>query len=57
MWMHPKVKGKFKGHYRLHRGERVFDLVSDARTITFESWQMAKKLGWMKVKDGAERAS
>ena len=51
MWKHnKKYKGKeFKGSYeRDAKKERVFVLTYKKRRITFESWQMAKKLGWMK---------
>lgn len=33
---------------RDRRGERVFELASKNRTITFESQQAAIKLGWIK---------
>lgn len=49
MWTHKtKFKGKqFKGKYEWDNdGERVFVLTCGKRKITFESWQMAKNLGW-----------
>lgn len=50
MWTH-KSQGKklYKGSYGRFKGERVFELNNGTRTVTFESWQMAKKLGWRKV--------
>lgn len=53
-WKHKKFSNSFSGHYeRDKRGERIFYLVeikkkSTKRFITFESWQAAKKLGWIK---------
>lgn len=47
MWINKKFKTKYWGHYSYHKGERVFELTNGSRTITFESWQMAKKLGWV----------
>jgi hypothetical protein len=52
-WTHKKFKTKFYSRYvRTKSGDRVFELVHSktGRIITFESWQMAKKLGWEKVK-------
>lgn len=53
MWMNKKYgKKQFKGSYVKLKGERVFELTfanKEVKTITFESWQMAKKLGWVKV--------
>jgi hypothetical protein len=48
-----KKNGKgpaFTGSYeRDRKGERVFILASDSgKRITFESYQAAKKLGWVK---------
>jgi hypothetical protein len=52
MWTHTKYKTKFKGTYeRDSKGERVFILTGKGKStkrITFESWQMAKKIGWKK---------
>lgn len=49
MWTHKKYpKREFKGYYRYFYGERVFELSDKKRTITFESWQMAKSMGWRK---------
>ena len=54
MWKHKKYKSTFWGRYdRDKAGERVFLLITDgpwARRITFESWQAAKKIGWVKFK-------
>lgn len=49
MWTHKKFKKLFRGYYTRLKGERVFNLTNGKRTITFESWQMAKKLGWQKA--------
>jgi hypothetical protein len=42
---------KFFGSYNFSTGERIFNLkeVGGKRLISFESWQMAKKLGWNKI--------
>ena len=48
LWSHEKFKRKFKGYYTRLKGERVFNLTNGKRTITFESWQQAKRLGWQK---------
>lgn len=49
-WTHKKFgKQTFTSFYvRDREGERNFVLYSQGkfRRITFESWQMAKKLGW-----------
>ena len=56
MWQHStKFKGQqFKGRYnRTKTGEeRVFELVNvkTGRVLSFESFQLAKKNGWSKVK-------
>lgn len=58
MWTHKKYgKTKWIGSYGTdNRGERVFYLTKDIkpgrkhRNISFESWQMAKDLGWKKGK-------
>ena len=57
MWKNKKYDYFFEGRYeRDVEGERVFTLRSfsvkkrDQKKFTFESWQMAKKLGWEKVK-------
>lgn len=56
MWTHKK-RGKktFKGTYLIipvSRGyplqERVFQLICGDLIVSFESWQAAKKLGWVK---------
>jgi hypothetical protein len=54
MWKHKTMhkNQKFKGRYkRMGYGDRVFELVNikTGRVITMESWQMAKKLGWIKL--------
>ncbi len=55
MWSNKKHgKRKFFGHYeRDNKGERNFILESTEKSgykrITFESWQAAKKLGWVKA--------
>jgi len=52
-WTHKKFKSPFYSRYvRTKSGDRIFELVNlkSARVISFESWQMAKKLGWEKVK-------
>jgi hypothetical protein len=48
MWINKKYKLEFKGSYSRLNGERVFNLTSGKKTYTFESWQMAKKLGWVR---------
>jgi hypothetical protein len=45
-WNHKKFKKPFMGYYTRLKGERVLNLTNGTRTITFESWQMAKRLGW-----------
>ena len=51
MWNHKsKHRGKFfKGRYIYVKKERVFQLAAGARIISFESWQMAKTMGWKKI--------
>lgn len=54
VWKNKKYKKKhFVGYYQWFNGERVFELVhwSNGKMIrkTFESWQAAKALGWVKV--------
>lgn len=36
------------GYERDKDGERVFTLTNGDKKYTFESWQMAKKIGWIK---------
>jgi hypothetical protein len=51
LWKNKKYPGTYYGtHARDADGERVFILkrVEKARRITFESWQAAKALGWVK---------
>jgi len=57
IWTNKKFgKKQFTSHYwKDTAGERVFILIykfkkGGAREITFESWQMAKALGWIKQK-------
>lgn len=48
-WFKGKISFLFKGSYeRDKKGERVFILTHPKRRITFESWQAAKKLGWVR---------
>lgn len=50
MWQHKKYKGKYTLSVVKVNGDRAFQIViSDKRKITFESWQSAKKAGWIKV--------
>lgn len=55
MWSNKKHgKTKYRGMYQRHNGERVFVLLGfkssgEAHVVTFESWQMAKLVGWSKV--------
>lgn len=53
IWKNRKKHGdkQFKGYYvRDLKGERnfVLDYKNGMRRVTFESWQMAKSLGWKK---------
>lgn len=50
IWSNPKYKGTFTGFYQELNGERVFNLSNGKKVFTFESFQMAKKLGWIKIK-------
>lgn len=50
MWTHKKYKTAFKGTYQRTKSDRVFQLISEKKTISFESYQAAKKDGWVKVK-------
>ena len=57
-WTHKKYKTPFVGSYQrlifkvggtvMTALERVFVLTNGKRTISFESWQAAKKAGWVK---------
>jgi hypothetical protein len=49
MWTNRRNgRQQYKGKYeRDSRGERVFVLSNGKRNITFESWQMAKRAGWI----------
>lgn len=53
MWSNKKYGKKlFKGSYHFlssNRSGRIFNLDNGKRVVSFESWQMAKKLGWVKV--------
>ena len=50
MWTHKKYKGKYTLSVVKANGDRAFQIViSDKKKITFESWQAAKKAGWVKV--------
>jgi hypothetical protein len=52
MWKHKKYPGKdFKGEYSFyHGGERFFVLCKVGSSVVkiYESWQAAKKDGWVK---------
>ena len=49
MWKFKSKKAIYKGSYeRDRKSERIFILTFKDHRITFESWQMAKKLGWNK---------
>lgn len=51
VYTHKKFgKREFVSSYVRFKGERVFELVSGKRTITFESPEAAKELGWRKSK-------
>lgn len=56
-WKNKKFHGRqFQGnYYRVWNGQRVFELSNKNKTITFESWQMAKELGWKRKKTKAGR--
>lgn len=44
-----RYKDAFVSYYeRDLKGERVFVLDNGKKKFTFESWQMAKQLGWKK---------
>ena len=55
MWKKNGKGAEYRGHYlRDNRGERVMCLTGfksngEIHTITAESWQMFKQLGWKKV--------
>ena len=49
MWQHKKYKSQFKGSYAFAKGDRVFQLTSGKKVVSFESWEAAKKAGWSKV--------
>lgn len=49
MWKHKKFAREFKGSYEIKKnGQRVFNLSYKGHEISFESYQQAKKLGWVK---------
>lgn len=51
MWKNKETGKHFVGSYEREKsGERIFVLSDGKRRITLESWQMAKKAGWRKVK-------
>lgn len=56
LWTNPKHKGQFTGSYvttkvkRQSYFERVFMLTNAKKTYSFESWEAAVKLGWVKVR-------
>lgn len=49
MWSKGNQKTLYKGRYVKVGGDRVFQLVGLKKIYSFESWQMAKRLGWAKV--------
>ena len=59
-YKHKKYKNKFESSYRFVTGEREFILTGKVnhkgtikvRTISFESWQAAKEMGWKKCGRG-----
>lgn len=51
IWKNKKYPGTYTGHFiRDKDGERNFQLkrIESPKRITFESWQAAKGLGWVK---------
>lgn len=51
IWINPKRKGEFVARMVIAGKDVVFQLQGDrGNPITFESWQAAKKAGWVKVK-------
>lgn len=51
MWSHKKFKGaQFVGHYITDDHDRSFFIVAQIKgkkkTVSFESWQAAKQMGW-----------
>jgi hypothetical protein len=48
MWKNKKQKSSFRGSYVRANGDRVFQLSDGKKIISFESWQAAKKQGWVK---------
>ena len=49
MWTHKKHKGQFKGRYsKSSSGERIFEIFNDKKCYSFESFQAAKALQWVK---------
>lgn len=53
MWTHSKHKNRrYLGSYKqITHEERVFQLfhINSGHLVTFESWQMAKMMGWTKL--------
>jgi hypothetical protein len=49
IWHHAKHKGDYESCYTYYiRTERIFQLTKGSHVVSFESWQAAKKLGWVK---------
>ena len=50
-WKHPKQKELWASRYdNTKKGkDRVFQLYNGRKTKSFESWQAAKKEGWIRV--------
>ena len=46
-WSHKKHGTGFVGTYERLNGERVFNLSNSKKTFTFESYQLAKLVGWI----------
>lgn len=46
-WSHNKHGKGFVGTYERLNGERVFNLSNGKKTFTFESYQLAKLVGWL----------
>ena len=48
MWSHKKYKGEFKLSRIKAKDDLVFQFIIGGRKKTYESWQAAKKDGWVK---------
>lgn len=48
MWSHKKYKSEFKATYEKSSKDRVFTLSCGKIIKSYESWQAAKKDGWVK---------